>query len=89
MLGLSVGARLYGVPYSQDAMLACQYWQRSTPVHNWRQFIRSDDFRDGCFLGHCYRTSSAGEQKVETVCGSFFLLTALLAWTGELDPSVV
>ncbi|AHL34243.1 glucuronyl hydrolase [Pseudomonas brassicacearum] len=133
MLGLSVGARLYGAPYSQDAMQSCQYWQRSrgsdAPLNRLSEpqgpddpcaaamaalalqglapqvpdgellreyagaqlaaIIRSGDFQDGCFLGHCYRTSAAGEQKVETACGSFFLLAALLAWTGELDPSVI
>lgn len=48
--------------------------------------VRSADFEDGHFIGHCYRTSAAMEQKVESACGSFFLLAALLAWTGEIDP---
>lgn len=133
MLGLSVGARLYGAPYRQDAVRACQYWQRSRDVGapfnrlsepqgpddpcaaamvslalqglapqvadgevlhqqagaQLAAIIRSGDFHEGRFVGHCYRTSAAEEQKVESVCGSFFLLAALLAWTGELDPSVI
>ena len=48
--------------------------------------VRSADFEDGHFIGHCYRTSATMEQKVESACGSFFLLAALLAWTGEIDP---
>ena len=48
--------------------------------------VRSADFEDGRFIGHCYRTSATMEQKVESACGSFFLLAALLAWTGEIDP---
>ncbi|UVM52864.1 MULTISPECIES: glucuronyl hydrolase [unclassified Pseudomonas] len=48
--------------------------------------VRSADFEDGRFIGHCYRTTATVEQKVESVCGSFFLLAALLAWTGEIDP---
>ncbi|WP_053151344.1 hypothetical protein [Pseudomonas sp. Pf153] len=133
MLGLGVGARLYGAPYTQDAVQACQYWQRSrgleVPLNRLSEpqgpddpcaaamaalalqglasripdgdvlrqhaaaqlaaIIRSDDFQEGRFLGHCYRIGAAGEQKVESACGSFFLLAALLAWTGELDPGVI
>jgi unsaturated chondroitin disaccharide hydrolase len=48
--------------------------------------VRSADFENGRFIGHCYRTSATVEQKVESACGSFFLLAALLAWTGEIDP---
>lgn len=33
MLGLGVGARLYGVPFHQDAQRASQYWLRSRSVH--------------------------------------------------------
>lgn len=133
MLGLGVGARLYGAPYSLDAVRACQYWQRSraldAPLNRLSQpqgpddpcaaamvslalqglaplvpdgevlhlqagaqlaaIIRSGDFQEGCFVGHCYRTSATGEQKVESACGSFFLLAALLVWTGELDPFLI
>ena len=133
MLGLSVGARLYGAPYRQDAVQACQYWQHSrgleAPLNRLSEpqgaddpcaaamvslalqglarylpdgevlrqqagaqlaaIIRSGDFHEGCFVGHCYRISAAGEQKVESACGSFFLLAALLAWTGELDPGLI
>lgn len=48
--------------------------------------LRSADFEAGRFIGHCYRTTASAEQKVESACGSFFLLAALLAWTGEIDP---
>ncbi|QBZ90154.1 glucuronyl hydrolase [Pseudomonas viciae] len=133
MLGLSVGARLYGAPYQQDAVQACQYWQRSRGVDapfnrlsepqgpddpcaaamaslallglasqvpagevlhhqvgaQLAAIIRGGDFHEGRFVGHCYRTSAAEEQKVESACGSFFLLAALLAWAGELDPNVI
>ncbi|MBC3345367.1 glucuronyl hydrolase [Pseudomonas sp. SWRI196] len=133
LLGLSVGARLYGAPYRQDAVLACQYWQRSrgwdVPRNRLSEnqgpddpcsaamvslalqglapqipdgemllqqagaqlaaIIRSGDFHEGRFVGHCYRVSATEEQKVESACGSFFLLAALLAWTGELDPGVI
>lgn len=133
LLGLSVGARLYGAPYRQDAERACEYWLRSrglaAPLNRLSEprgpddpcaaamaslalqglatqvpdgevlhqqagaqlatIIRSGDFHEGRFIGHCYRVSAAGEQKVESACGSFFLLAALLAWTGELDPGVI
>lgn len=48
--------------------------------------VRGADFEEGRFIGHCYRTTATVEQKVESACGSFFLLAALLAWTGEIDP---
>ncbi|SEE02047.1 glucuronyl hydrolase [Pseudomonas anguilliseptica] len=51
--------------------------------------VRSADFEDGRFVGHCYRTESDVEQKVESACGSFFLLAALLAWRGDLDPCAI
>lgn len=133
MLGLGGGARLYGVPFREDAQQASQYWLRSRPVgaplnrlaepggpsdpcaaamaslalqaqaldqadgHVLQQeagrllaaVVRSGDFVDGRFSGHCYRTSAATEQKVESACGSFFLLAALMAWAAEIDPRVV
>lgn len=51
--------------------------------------VRSADFEDGRFIGHCYRTAADVEQKVESACGSFFLLAALLAWSGKLDPRLI
>lgn len=48
--------------------------------------VRGSDFDDGRFIGHCYRTSPALEQKVESVCGSFFLLAALMSLAAEIDP---
>ena len=133
MLGLGVGARLYGVPFRGDAQRASQYWLRSRAVqaplnrldqpdgpHDpcaaamaslalqaqamehtdgqvWQQeagrllaaIVRSGDFVEGRFSGHCYRTSATTEQKVESACGSFFLLAALMAWAGEIDPRLV
>ncbi|WLH89268.1 glucuronyl hydrolase [Pseudomonas sp. FP453] len=133
MLGLGVGARLYGVPFREDAQRASQYWLRSRSVqaplnrqaqpdgpndpcaaamaslalqaqaleqadgHVLQQeagrllaaIVRSGDFVEGRFSGHCYRTSATTEQKVESACGSFFLLAALMAWAGELDARVI
>ena len=130
MLGLGVGARLYGVPFGDDARRASHYWLRSRAVaaplnrlaqpdgpndpcaaamaslalqaqaldhvdgHLWQQeagrllaaIVRSGDFVEGRFSGHCYRVSATTEQKVESACGSFFLLAALMAWATELDP---
>lgn len=130
LLGLGTGARVYGEPFSTDAVVASRYWLSSrglcVPANRLDQpqeprdpcsvamvalalqglamdagadgavhqqagqllatIVRSADFEDGCFVGHCYRTSSIVEQKVESVCGSFFLLAALLAWSGYLDP---
>ncbi|MBO0492832.1 glucuronyl hydrolase [Pseudomonas sp. Marseille-Q1929] len=133
MLGLGVGARLYGVPFHEDAQRASQYWLRSRSVHAplnrlgqpdgphdpcaaamaslalqsqaleladgqvlqqeagrlLAAIVRSDDFVDGRFNGHCYRTSATTEHKVESACGSFFLLAALMAWAGELDARLI
>ena len=133
MLGLGVGARLYGVPFCEDAQRASQYWLRSrsvqAPLNRQAQpdgpndpcaaamaslalqaqaleqadgqllqqeagrllaaIVRSGDFVEGRFSGHCYRTSATTEQKVESACGSFFLLAALMAWAGELDARVI
>lgn len=133
MLGLGVGARLYGVPFHDDAQRASQYWLHSrsvqAPLNRLDQpdgphdpcaaamaslalqaqaleqadgqvlqqeagrvlaaIVRSGDFVDGRFNGHCYRTSATTEQKVESACGSFFLLAALMAWAAEIDPRAV
>lgn len=130
MLGLGVGAELYGAPFTADAQRAAEYWWRSRalagPINRLYEpegaddpcaaamaslallglaataadgaalrqraeaqlatIIRGGDFQQGCFVGHCYRTAPAVEQKVETACGSFFLLAALLAWSGKIDP---
>ncbi|SDH68311.1 unsaturated chondroitin disaccharide hydrolase [Pseudomonas flavescens] len=131
MLGLEVGAALYGEPYGACAERAADYWLLSRahagPLNRLDQphaaddpcaaamaslallgrsvtaanggalrmqagaqlaaIIRGGDFHDGCFVGHCYRTAATVEQKVETACGSFFLLAALLAWSGKIDPA--
>lgn len=133
LLGLGVGARLYGVPFREDAQRASQYWLRSRSVHAplnrldqpdgphdpcasamaslalqaqalehtdgqvlqqeagrlLAAIVRSSDFVEGRFSGHCYRTSATVEQKVESACGSFFLLAALMAWAGELDARLI
>ena len=133
MLGLGTGARLYGVPFGDDAQRARQYWLRSRPVgaplnrlsqphasndpcaavmaslalqaqaleqadgqvlqqeagRLLAAVVRGADFVDGRFSGHCYRTSATTEQKVESACGSFFLLAALMGWAAEIDPRVV
>lgn len=133
MLGLGIGARLYGVPFRDDAQRASQYWLRSRSVHAplnrldepggpddpcaaamaslalqaqaldqadghvlqqeagrlLAAIVRSGDFAEGRFSGHCYRTSATVEQKVESACGSFFLLAALMAWAAEVDPRAV
>lgn len=133
MLGLGNGARLYGVPFRDDARRAIQYWLRSrsvgVPLNRlgqpngptdpcaaamaslalqaqaldcaegpvWQQeagrmlaaIVRGADFVDGRFTGHCYRTSATQEQKVESACGSFFLLAALMAWAAQIDPRLI
>lgn len=84
MMALALLGQAAGVVEVEGAVEAEVLWQQAGQLL--AAIVRSADFEDGRFIGHCYRTTATLEQKVESACGSFFLLAALLAWTGEIDP---
>lgn len=43
-------------------------------------------FKEGKFIGHCYRTSEKEESCIESPCGLFYLLAALIAADRQIDP---
>ncbi|WP_272669679.1 hypothetical protein [Providencia sp. PROV178] len=43
-------------------------------------------FKEGKFIGHCYQTSEKEESCVESPCGIFYLLAALMAADRQIEP---
>ncbi|EBX6375486.1 TPA: glucuronyl hydrolase [Salmonella enterica] len=43
-------------------------------------------FKEGQFIGHCYRTSEKEESCVESPCGIFYLFAALMAADRQIEP---
>lgn len=61
-------------------------WLESHALRQLAVVVRSHYFNEGQFIGHCYRTSEKEENCVESPCGIFYLLAALMMADKQLDP---
>lgn len=61
-------------------------WLEQHALQQIMAVVDSDYFDEGVFLGHCYRISGEEEACVESPCGLFFLLAALMVADKQIDP---
>ena len=61
-------------------------WVKEHALHQLLAIIESPYFSNGIFVGHCYHVPHNGEVCVESPCGIFFLLAALMVVDAQIDP---